>query len=81
MKISRIAVRIVLMLRRLKDSQGWNLAWTSPYLENVVERVALNAKVANPAQDHCNRMLAAAYKTFVHLWSVSDDGTTREVGK
>lgn len=68
-------------LYRLKDAQIWSLTWTSPYMEHEVERIALNAKVANPSQEHCNRMLAAAEYTYVHLWSIGDDGNTREVGQ
>ena len=31
---------------RLKDSVGWQLVFTSPYIEHAIERVALNAKVS-----------------------------------
>ncbi|ELU16021.1 hypothetical protein CAPTEDRAFT_121615 [Capitella teleta] len=60
-------------LYRLKDSTGWNLAWTSPHLDQVVERVALNSKVVQPGQDACGRMVAVAYDTFVQLWHISDN--------
>ena len=55
--------------------------WTSPYIDAIVERIALNAKIANPSQDHCNRMVAASYKTVIQLWSVGEDGGSREIGR
>ena len=66
----------------MKDSTGWLLAWTSNYIDTVVERIALNAKVASPNAENCHRMVAASYASSVRLWSVSDNGqTTREIGK
>ena len=64
----------------MKDSTGWQLTWTSPYLEGAVERIALNAKVVNPSQDHTNRMVAVASGSHIRLWSVYEDGDTREIG-
>jgi len=67
---------------RLKESIGWNQAWMSPYLESVVDRIALNAKVANPGHDGCSRMIAASYGSIVQLWQISDNGqSTREIGR
>lgn len=34
---------------RLKDSVGWQLVFTSPHIEQAIERVALNAKVSTSA--------------------------------
>ena len=68
-------------LFRLKDSIGWNLVWTSPYIEPTVEGIALNAKIANPSQEQCNRMVAACYGTLIQLWSIAEDGSSREIGK
>ncbi|KAK2161189.1 hypothetical protein LSH36_120g10014 [Paralvinella palmiformis] len=68
-------------LYRLKDSVGWDLAWTSPYLDHYVERVALNAKVIYPGQDSHSRMVAASYGCSVHLWHITNDGDhMREIG-
>jgi len=67
---------------RLKESIGWNQAWMSPYLESVVDRIALNAKMANPGHDSCSRMIAASYGSIVQLWQISDNGqSTREIGR
>jgi len=66
---------------RLKESIGWNQAWMSPYLESVVDRIALNAKMANPGHDGCSRMIAASFGGIVQLWQISDSGqSTREIG-
>ena len=46
-----------------------------------MDRIALNAKAANPSQENCNRMLAAALGTSIRLWSIADDGTSREIGQ
>jgi len=54
----------------------------SPYLESVVDRIALNAKMANPGHDGCSRMIAASYSSIVQLWQISDNGqSTREIGR
>ncbi|KAJ8308193.1 hypothetical protein KUTeg_013067 [Tegillarca granosa] len=66
----------------MRDSTGWHLIWTSPYMENVVERIAINAKVVNPSnQDNTNKMVAASSGSTIHLWSVSDDGCKRDIGE
>ena len=69
----------------MKDSAGWHLSWTSPRLMEVIEQVALNAKVLNTGQENCNRMVAAAFHSTIQLWSVmvSNDGglVTREIGQ
>lgn len=69
-------------LYRLKDTLGWNLTWTSPYIDLTVDNIALNAKVMNPGQEGCSRMLAVNYESIVQLWQISDNGQrTREVGR
>ncbi len=70
---------------RLKDTIGWDLCWTGPYLDQFVERLALNAKVANPGQDGHSRMVAASYGSCVHLWHLTagngSQQCTREIGQ
>lgn len=76
-KLLRIRNRV----HRLKESIGWNLAWLSPHLDMTIEHVALNAKVMNPGQDSCVRMLAVSYGCTVQLWQINDNGqSTKEVG-
>ena len=71
------------VLHRLKESTGWILAWTSPYLEHSVERLALNAKAPATNLENCNRMLAVSYGSMVQLWSVNaslEGPMHREIG-
>lgn len=68
---------------RLKDSTGWQLAFRSPYLEPVIERIALNAKVVTTAgaqPESGTKMLAVAYGTQVRLWGISEEGARSEIG-
>lgn len=68
---------------RLKDSTGWQLALTSPYLEPVIERIALNAKVMPPAAgqpEQANKMLAVSYCTQVRLWGITEEGSRSDIG-
>lgn len=72
---------MVIALYRMKDSTGWHLLWTSAYLEIPIERIAINAKVMSANQDNTNKMVAASAGSIVRLWSISDDGESREIGK
>ena len=68
----------------MKDSTGWHLFWTSPHQENVVEKIALNAKVlsTNPtSNESTNKMVAASTGEDIKLWCITDEGTSREIGK
>ncbi|CAG2215247.1 KCTD3 [Mytilus edulis] len=65
---------------RMKDSTGWHHIWSSPYMENAVDRVALNAKVVAQNQENTNKMVAASMGSFVQLWLIMDDGSSREIG-
>ena len=71
----------------MKESSGWKLAWTSPYIEQRVDHIALNTNkvpvsLPPPAVDNAQRMIAAAHGTHIQLWSVSDNGdNVREIGE
>ncbi|XP_046371327.1 BTB/POZ domain-containing protein KCTD3-like [Haliotis cracherodii] len=65
---------------RMKDSTGWHLIWVSPHMEPQVERIAINAKVLNPNQDNTHKMVTASTANLIHLWSISDEGESREIG-
>lgn len=65
---------------RMKDSTGWHLIWTSPYMETPVDRVAINAKVVNANTDNTKKMVAASSGNLIRLWMVNQDGSSREVG-
>jgi hypothetical protein len=51
----------------MKDSTGWHHIWSSPYMENTVERVALNAKVVAQNQENTNKMVAALMGNLVQF--------------
>ncbi|KAK3092522.1 hypothetical protein FSP39_003957 [Pinctada imbricata] len=75
-----VAYPHVICCFRMKDSTGWHLIWTSSHMEETVERIAINAKVVNANQDNTNKMVAVSLGNNVRLWSVTDDGTSREIG-
>ncbi|KAG7204009.1 hypothetical protein KM043_001871 [Ampulex compressa] len=61
----------------LNDASGWQRAFTSPHIESVIERVAINAKLGSGA-DH--KMVAISYGNQVGLWSVSEYGIKANIG-
>ncbi|XP_064621992.1 BTB/POZ domain-containing protein KCTD3-like [Lineus longissimus] len=65
---------------RMKDSTGWHLAWTSPYLCSFIERIAINAKLTNPNLDNTSKMVAVASGSQIKLWTIKDGGENREIG-
>ena len=68
----KLTLLVLSVAFRLKESTGWILAWTSNYLDHVVERIALNAK----ASDH-SRMVAASSGSLLKLWSISHNNSTQ----
>ncbi|XP_076284196.1 BTB/POZ domain-containing protein KCTD3 [Lasioglossum baleicum] len=52
----------------LKDSSGWQHAFTSPHIESVIERVAITSKLNTSVAVN---MVAFSYGNQVTLWSVS----------
>ncbi|KAG8230985.1 hypothetical protein J437_LFUL003943 [Ladona fulva] len=71
---------------RLKDSSGWQHVFTSPHIECVIERVAINAKMGQQGSGGAgepatsSKMVAISYGTQVRLWGVSEDGIKINVG-
>lgn len=68
-------------LYRLKDSSGWQQVFTSPYIDNCIERIAINAKMGSSGAGETSKMVAISYGTQVRLWGVSEDGTRANIGK
>ncbi|XP_072023843.1 BTB/POZ domain-containing protein KCTD3-like isoform X2 [Amphiura filiformis] len=65
---------------RIKESTGWQLVFTSPYLERTVERLALNSRVVMVNQpDNKEKMIAISYGSQIRLWSCHDEKSS-EVG-
>ncbi|XP_008211196.1 BTB/POZ domain-containing protein KCTD3 isoform X1 [Nasonia vitripennis] len=62
---------------RLKDSSGWQHVFTSPHVESVIERVAINAKMGIGAD---GKMVAISYGSQVRLWCVTEDGIKTNIG-
>ncbi|PNF23019.1 hypothetical protein B7P43_G09820 [Cryptotermes secundus] len=66
---------------RLKDSSGWQHAFTSPRIESCIERIAINAKMAQGGGGEASsKMVAISYGSQVRLWGVSEDGTRTNIG-
>ncbi|KAF5303642.1 hypothetical protein FQA39_LY09889 [Lamprigera yunnana] len=65
---------------RLKDSSGWQQVFTSPYIDDCIERIAINAKMGSSGAGEASKMVAISYGTQVRLWSISEDGTRTNVG-
>ncbi|XP_011496224.1 PREDICTED: BTB/POZ domain-containing protein KCTD3 isoform X2 [Ceratosolen solmsi marchali] len=63
---------------RLMDSCGWLHDFTSPYIESVIERVAINAKMGIGTE---GKMVAISYGSQVRLWCVTVNGIkTKNIG-
>lgn len=67
---------------RNKDSTGWQLAFTSPHIDQLIERVALNAKLTPPSQggETGHKMLAISYASHIRLWGISEEGSRSDIG-
>ncbi|XP_067012116.2 BTB/POZ domain-containing protein KCTD3 [Anabrus simplex] len=66
---------------RLKDSSGWQHAFTSPHIESCIERIAINAKIGQGGgSETSSKMVAISYGSQVRLWGVSEDGSRTNIG-
>ncbi|XP_026810797.1 BTB/POZ domain-containing protein KCTD3 [Rhopalosiphum maidis] len=67
---------------RLKDSSGWQQVFTSPHIDNCIERIAINAKMnsQNGNSDGSSVMVAISYGNQVRLWGVSEQGSRTNIG-
>lgn len=70
-----------LSLSRMKESTGWQQVFTSPRLDWVIDRVALNAKVMGGSLGDNDKMVAVASGTEIILWAICPDGNGNEIGK
>uniref|UniRef100_A0A8D8VW12 BTB/POZ domain-containing protein KCTD3 n=1 Tax=Cacopsylla melanoneura TaxID=428564 RepID=A0A8D8VW12_9HEMI len=72
------------MQSRLKDSSGWQQVFTSPHIENYIERVAINAKMSQSSggagAESTSKMVAISYGSQVRLWGISEHGTRTNIG-
>uniref|UniRef100_A0A8C4GZC8 BTB/POZ domain-containing protein KCTD3 n=1 Tax=Dicentrarchus labrax TaxID=13489 RepID=A0A8C4GZC8_DICLA len=65
---------------RVKESTGWQQVFTSPRLDWVIDRVALNAKVMAGSLGDNDKMVAVASVTEIILWAICPDGNGNEIG-
>uniref|UniRef100_A0A8D0GZG6 SH3KBP1 binding protein 1 n=1 Tax=Sphenodon punctatus TaxID=8508 RepID=A0A8D0GZG6_SPHPU len=65
---------------RMKETSGWQLVFSSPRLDWLIERVALNAKVLGGSLGDNDKMVAAASCSEILLWALQPDGTGSEIG-
>uniref|UniRef100_A0A671K5Q8 BTB/POZ domain-containing protein KCTD3 n=1 Tax=Sinocyclocheilus anshuiensis TaxID=1608454 RepID=A0A671K5Q8_9TELE len=65
---------------RVKESTGWQQVFTSPRLDWVIDRVALNAKVMGGSLGDNDKMVAVASGTEIILWAICPDGNGNEIG-
>uniref|UniRef100_A0A7N9B264 BTB domain-containing protein n=1 Tax=Mastacembelus armatus TaxID=205130 RepID=A0A7N9B264_9TELE len=56
---------------RVKESTGWQQVFTSPRLDWVIDRVALNAKVMGGSLGDNDKMVAVASVTEIILWMIA----------
>uniref|UniRef100_A0A8C2KD93 BTB/POZ domain-containing protein KCTD3 n=1 Tax=Cyprinus carpio TaxID=7962 RepID=A0A8C2KD93_CYPCA len=64
---------------RVKESTGWQQVFTSPRLDWVIDRVALNAKVMGGSLGDNDKMVAVASGTEIILWAICPDGNGSEI--
>lgn len=61
---------------RMKDSSGWKLVFTSPFVDQVIERIAINAKMNLTSTNETPlRMVAISYGSEIKLFGIGEDGT------
>ncbi|XP_076845157.1 SH3KBP1-binding protein 1 [Brachyhypopomus gauderio] len=65
---------------RVKESTGWQQVFTSPRLDWLIDRVALNAKVMAGSLGDNDKMVAVASGTEIILWAICPDGNGSEIG-
>jgi len=79
-----VAYRHFVAVYKLKESCGFQLAFTSPYLEQDIARVAINTKMGSVLPsiglDQVTLMIAVACGSSVRLMGFSEDGSRTDIG-
>jgi len=77
-----LAIIVYTSCGRLKDSSGWQQVFTSPHIDNCIERIAINAKMNSQSgnSDGSSVMVAISYGNQVRLWGVSEQGSRINIG-
>jgi len=60
-----------------RENNGFQTVFTSPYLEHLVERVALNAKMSVMGLEQITTMIAVSFDRHVRLMGFTEDGVRR----
>lgn len=65
----------------IKDNYGWQLIFTSPYIESAIDRITINAKVnLGNSDQQPNKMIAISCDNQIRLWGISESGTNTHIG-
>ena len=64
---------------RSKDSVGWELIFSTPYLENCVEKMALNAKVSSSSLG--DKMLAVSSGKSLNVVTINQEQIQEKGGR
>jgi len=79
-----VAYRHFVAIYRLKESSGFQLAFTTPYMEQDIGQVSINSKMGSvlPAGglEQVTVMIAVATGSNIRLMGYSEEGTKTEVG-
>lgn len=79
-----VAYRHFVAIYKLKESSGFQLAFTTPYMEQDIGQVSINSKMGSvlPAVglDQVSVMIAIASGSNIRLMGFGEDGTKTEVG-
>ncbi|XP_067412684.1 SH3KBP1-binding protein 1 isoform X2 [Emydura macquarii macquarii] len=75
-----VAYAQFLVCYRMKETSGWQQVFSSPRLDWVIERVALNAKVLGGSLGEQDKMVAVASCSEIILWALQADGNGSEIG-
>ena len=72
-----------------RETVGFQLAFTSPHIGSIIDRVAINAKMSSvllppslaaPTGEQMNTMIAVSYGSHVRLMGFTEEGTRLDVG-
>uniref|UniRef100_A0A8C8VQV2 SH3KBP1 binding protein 1 n=1 Tax=Pelusios castaneus TaxID=367368 RepID=A0A8C8VQV2_9SAUR len=75
-----VAYAQFLVCYRMKETSGWQQVFSSPRLDWLIERVALNAKVLGGSLGEQEKMVAVASCNEIILWALQADGNGSEIG-
>lgn len=66
---------------RMRDFNGWKLIFTSPLIDHVIERIAINSKMnlTTSNTETPVRMVAISYGSEIRLWGISEDGGKSDI--